>query len=100
MGAGMLTRTKVSITSRQKYSWMVRYLNAMFEAMRVSHSFWWRSKILTRRDRIDPSQSQKSNINFHQHIGRWIREKGDAWDDTGEKVYWVALGPWEEDGEL
>ncbi|KAG8940676.1 hypothetical protein FRC04_005088 [Tulasnella sp. 424] len=55
-----------------------------------------RSPVILPDDEEDPSQ--KSNINFHQHIGRWIREKGDAWDDTGEKVYWVALGPWEEDG--
>ncbi|KAG9048517.1 hypothetical protein FS837_012707 [Tulasnella sp. UAMH 9824] len=58
-----------------KYSWMVRYLNAMFEAM----------------------EAQGSNIKSYPHIGRWLREMGDAWDDTGEKVYWVALGPWEED---
>ncbi|KIO32959.1 hypothetical protein M407DRAFT_18115 [Tulasnella calospora MUT 4182] len=57
------------------FSWMNLLLVATFQAM----------------------ISRNPRVNDYMHTSRWIREMGDTespWDEYGERVVWIPLGPW------
>lgn len=47
-----------------------------------------------------PSLSKKARgpgIRAGPQIPKWLREMEGVWEETGEKVLWIPIGPWGED---
>ena len=44
-------------------------------------------------------KTKRPNIDSFHNVPKWLKEMNNVWEESGEKNFFIPIGPWEENSE-